>query len=136
MRQRTKLLRHQKRSVVRKWVTFLESPSNTSLNRETQNFFKFHKSNKLQQVCSLHRTKKWSVENGSSFKSLRQALRRTKRRSIFLNSIRVTSYSKFAACADKSIDIKLCACTKDQISYVTNKGVLFEDSVPGNIKQQ
>lgn len=54
----------------------------------------------------------------------------------FLNSIRVTSYSKFAACADKSIDIKLCACTKDQISYVTNKGVLFEDSVPGNIKQQ
>ena len=58
------------------------------------------------------------------------------RRSIFLNSIRVTSYRKFAACADKSIDIKLCACTKDQISYVTNKGVLFENSVPGNIKQQ
>ena len=68
--------------------------------------------------------------------SLRQTLRRTERRRIFLNSIRVASYSKFAAFADQSIDIKLCACTKGQISYVTNKGVLFEDSVPRKIKQQ
>ena len=48
----------------------------------------------------------------------------------FINSIRVTTYSKFAPCADKSVDIKLCACTKHQTSDLTKKGVLFENGVP------
>ena len=48
----------------------------------------------------------------------------------FINSIRVTTYSKFAPCADKSVDIKLCTCTKHQTSDLTKKGVLFENGVP------
>lgn len=48
----------------------------------------------------------------------------------FLNSIRVTTYSKFELCADKSVDIKLCACAKNQI---TRKEVLFENGVPSKM---
>ena len=32
----------------------------------------------------------------------------------FLSSIRQTMYNKFASCADKSVDTKLCACTVEQ----------------------
>ena len=48
----------------------------------------------------------------------------------FQNSIRVTTYSKFELCADKSVDIKLCACAKNQI---TRKEVLFENGVPSKM---
>ena len=48
----------------------------------------------------------------------------------FLNSIRVTTYGKFELCADKSVDIKLCACAKNQI---TRKEVLFENGVPSKM---
>ncbi|PFX31742.1 hypothetical protein AWC38_SpisGene3494 [Stylophora pistillata] len=51
----------------------------------------------------------------------------------FLNSIRVSTYSKFANCADKSVDIKLCACAKTQTSDVTKKGLLFENGVPSKM---
>lgn len=48
----------------------------------------------------------------------------------FLNFIRITTYSKFASCADKSVDIKLCACAKEQTADVTKNGVLYENGVP------
>ena len=51
----------------------------------------------------------------------------------FLNSIRISTYSKFAHCADKSVDIKLCACAKTQTSDVTKKGLLFENGVPSRM---
>ncbi|PFX11831.1 hypothetical protein AWC38_SpisGene24313 [Stylophora pistillata] len=51
----------------------------------------------------------------------------------FLNSIRVSTYSKFAHCADKSVDIKLCACAKTQTSDVAKKGLLFENGVPSRM---
>ena len=34
--------------------------------------------------------------------------------------VRVSKYSKFQSCADKSVDVKLCACAKQQIVEVTN----------------
>ena len=37
------------------------------------------------------------------------------------------NYSKFVSCVDKSVDIKLCTCAKEQNSYVIKKGVLFEN---------
>ena len=48
----------------------------------------------------------------------------------FLSFIRETRYSKFASCADKSVDIKLCACAKEQTADVTKKELLFEKGFP------
>ena len=48
----------------------------------------------------------------------------------FLSSVRETMYNKFAPCADNSVDIKLCACAKEQTADVTKNGVLFENGVP------
>ncbi|KAJ7389014.1 hypothetical protein OS493_034148 [Desmophyllum pertusum] len=48
----------------------------------------------------------------------------------FLSFIRQTRYSKFDSCVDKSVDIKLCGCAKEQTTDVTKKGVLFENGVP------
>ena len=46
---------------------------------------------------------------------------------LFLKSTNVTTYSKFVSCVDKSVDIELCTCAKEQNSYVIKKGVLFEN---------
>ena len=46
---------------------------------------------------------------------------------LFLKSTNVTTYGKFVSCVDKSVDIKLCTCAKEQNSYVIKKGVLFEN---------
>lgn len=46
---------------------------------------------------------------------------------LFLKSTNVTTYSKFVFCVDKSVDIELCTCAKEQNSYVIKKGVLFEN---------
>ena len=51
-------------------------------------------------------------------------------RVFFLSFVRVTRYSKFVPCQDKSVDIKLCACAKNQTADATKKGVLFENDVP------
>ena len=48
----------------------------------------------------------------------------------FLSSIRQTMYNKFASCADKSVDIKLCACAKEEAADATKKEVLFDNVVP------
>ena len=48
----------------------------------------------------------------------------------FLSFVRVSMYNKFVPCQDKSVDIKLCACAKNQTSGVTKNGVLFENGVP------
>ena len=48
----------------------------------------------------------------------------------FLSFIRQTKYNKFESCADKSVDIRLCACTKEKTADVTKNGVLFENGVP------
>ena len=48
----------------------------------------------------------------------------------FLSSVRVTMYNKFALCADKSVDIKLCACSKEQTADAEMKEVLFDNGVP------
>lgn len=47
----------------------------------------------------------------------------------FLSFVRVTKYNKFVTCQDKSVDIKLCACAKNQTSNTKN-GVLLENGVP------
>ncbi|KAJ7389015.1 ligand-gated sodium channel [Desmophyllum pertusum] len=47
----------------------------------------------------------------------------------FLSFIRESRYNKFDSCVDKSVDIKLCGCAKEQITDVTKKGVLFENGV-------
>ena len=51
-------------------------------------------------------------------------------RVFFLSFIRQTTYSKFASCADKTVDIKLCACAKEKTASGTKNGVLFENGVP------
>ena len=51
-------------------------------------------------------------------------------RVFFLSFIRQTTYNKFASCADKSVDIKLCACAKEKTASDTKNGVLFENGVP------
>ena len=51
----------------------------------------------------------------------------------FLSFIRQTMYNKFVSCADKSVDIKLCACAKERTASVTKNGVLFENGVPRNM---
>ena len=48
----------------------------------------------------------------------------------FLSFIRQTKYNKFESCADKSVDIKLCACAKEKTADVTRNGVLFQNDVP------
>ena len=48
----------------------------------------------------------------------------------FLSFIRQTTYNKFVSCADKSVDIKLCACAKERTANATKNGVLFENGVP------
>lgn len=48
----------------------------------------------------------------------------------FLSFVRVTKYNKFVTCQDKSVDIKLCACAKNQTSNNTKNGVLLENGVP------
>ena len=48
----------------------------------------------------------------------------------FLSFIRQTKYNKFESCADKSVDIRLCACTKEKTADVTKNGVLFENGFP------
>ena len=48
----------------------------------------------------------------------------------FLSFIRQTTYNKFVACVDKSVDIKLCACAKERTANITKNGVLFENGVP------
>ena len=48
----------------------------------------------------------------------------------FLSFIRQTTYNKFVSCADKSVDIKLCACAKERTADETKNGVLFENGVP------
>ena len=48
----------------------------------------------------------------------------------FLSFIRQTKYNKFESCADKSVDIRLCACAKEKTADLTRKGVLFENGVP------
>ena len=48
----------------------------------------------------------------------------------FLSFIRQTKYNKFVPCADKSVDIKLCACAKEKTADVTKNGVMFENGVP------
>ena len=48
----------------------------------------------------------------------------------FLSFIRQTTYVKFVPCADKSVNIKLCACAKERTADVTRNGVLFENGVP------
>ena len=48
----------------------------------------------------------------------------------FLSFIRQTTYNKFVACVDKSVDIKLCACAKERTANNTKNGVLFENGVP------
>ena len=48
----------------------------------------------------------------------------------FLSFIRQTTYVKFVPCADKSVNIKLCACAKERAADVTRNGVLFENGVP------
>ena len=44
--------------------------------------------------------------------------------------IRVSKYSKFKSCVDKSVDIKLCACAKQQTVKATNSGQKLANSVP------
>ena len=56
-----------------------------------------------------------------------------KQRVFFLSFIRVSRYSKFEPCVDKSVDIKLCGCAKEQSTDPTKKGVLFENGVPRKI---
>ena len=51
-------------------------------------------------------------------------------RVFFLSFIRQTTYNKFASCADKTVDIKLCACAKEKTASGTKNGVLFENGVP------
>ena len=51
-------------------------------------------------------------------------------RVFFLSFIRQTTYNKFASCADKTVDIKLCACAKEKTASDTKNGVLFENGVP------
>ena len=53
-----------------------------------------------------------------------------KQRVYFLSFIRQTRYSKFEPCVDKTVDIKLCGCAKEDITDVTKNGVLFENGVP------
>ena len=53
-----------------------------------------------------------------------------KQRVFFLSFIRQTKYNKFESCADKSVDIRLCACAKEKTADVTKNGVLFENGVP------
>ena len=48
----------------------------------------------------------------------------------FLSSVRVTMYNKFALCADKSVDLKLCACSKEHTADAEMKEVLFDNGVP------
>ncbi|XP_078343835.1 uncharacterized protein LOC144629491 [Oculina patagonica] len=52
-----------------------------------------------------------------------------KQRVFFLSFIRQTKYNKFVSCADKSVDIRLCACAKEESADITKKGVLFENGV-------
>ena len=51
----------------------------------------------------------------------------------FLSFIRQTKYNKFESCADKSVDIRLCACAKEKTADITKNGVLFENGVPRNM---
>ena len=44
--------------------------------------------------------------------------------------VRQSKYSKFKSCADKSVDIKLCACAKDETAGATKSGEAIADSVP------
>ena len=53
-----------------------------------------------------------------------------KRGVFFLSSIRQTMYNKFASCADKSVNIKLCACAIEQNTDDTKKDLLFDNGVP------
>ena len=53
-----------------------------------------------------------------------------KQKVFFLSFVRVTKYNKFEPCVDKSVDIRLCACAKEQTADMTKKGVLFENGVP------
>ena len=53
-----------------------------------------------------------------------------KQRVFFLSFIRQTRYSKFEPCVDKSVDIKLCGCAKQNITDVTKNGALLENGVP------
>ena len=53
-----------------------------------------------------------------------------KQRVFFLSFIRQTKYNKFESCADKSVDIRLCACAKEKTADLTSIGVLFENGVP------
>lgn len=48
----------------------------------------------------------------------------------FLSFVRMTMYNKFVPCQDKSVDIKLCACAKNQTSNDTKNGVLLGNGVP------
>ena len=43
----------------------------------------------------------------------------------FQSSVRETMYHKFSSWAETSVDIKLCACVKEQTHDVSKKEVLF-----------
>ena len=51
-----------------------------------------------------------------------------KQRIFFLSFIRQTRYNKFMSCADKSVDIRLCACAKEKTAD-GKKGILFDNGV-------
>ncbi|XP_022808588.1 uncharacterized protein LOC111345563 [Stylophora pistillata] len=48
----------------------------------------------------------------------------------FLSSVRVTMYNKFASCVDKSVDIKLCLCAKEQTTDANKKEIFFQNGIP------
>lgn len=47
--------------------------------------------------------------------------------------VRVSTYSKFESCADKSVDIKLCACAKQETTEPTNSEQQFAEKVPSKM---
>ena len=44
--------------------------------------------------------------------------------------VRQSKYSKFKSCADNSVDIKLCACAKDETTRATRSGETTANGVP------
>lgn len=47
--------------------------------------------------------------------------------------VRVSKYSKFESCADKSVDIKLCACAKQETTEPINSGQKRAKEVPNKM---
>ena len=47
--------------------------------------------------------------------------------------LRQSKYSKFKSCADNSVDIKLCACAKEETASATKSGETTATGVPSKM---